>query len=62
VELREQAPTQTLARRLGEVPHVSGLALRLARMSGAGERLPEWLLKTAIARGARLYQRDFDPG
>ena len=41
--------------------HVSGLAIRLARVSGAGERLPDWLLKVAIERGAKHYQRDFDP-
>jgi hypothetical protein len=33
----------------------------LARLSGAGEHLPEWLLKIAVERGAKHYQRDFDP-
>lgn len=61
MELKEQAPTVTLARRLGDTTHVSGLAIRLARLSGAGERLPEWLLKIAVERGAGHYQRDFDP-
>ena len=61
MNLKEQAPAATLARRLGETAHVSGLAIRLARLSGAGERLPEWLLKTAVERGAKHYQRDFDP-
>ena len=61
MELKEQPYTPTLASRLGEVPHVSGLAIRLARQSGAGERLPEWLLKVAIERGAKHYQRDFEP-
>ena len=61
MELKEQAPATTLARRLGDTAHVSGLAIRLARLSGAGERLPEWLLKTALDRGARHYQREFDP-
>lgn len=41
--------------------HVSGLAIRLARLSGAAERLPQWLLKIAVERGAKHYQRDFDP-
>jgi hypothetical protein len=50
-----------LARRLGDTPHVSGLVIRLARLSGAGDRLPEWLLRTAVERGAKHYQRDFDP-
>ena len=61
MELNEQAPAATLARRLGDTAHVSGLAIRLARLSGAGDRLPEWLLKAAVARGAKHYQRDFDP-
>jgi hypothetical protein len=61
MELKEQAPANTLARCLGDTAHVSGLAIRLARVSGAGERLPEWLLKVAVERGAKHYQRDFDP-
>jgi len=61
MELKEQAPRITLARKLGDTAHVSGLAIRLARLSGAGDRLPEWLLKTASARGAKHYQREFDP-
>jgi hypothetical protein len=51
----------TLAGRMGEVPHVSGLAVRLARFSGAGTRLGEWLLKVAVERGASHYRRPFDP-
>ncbi len=61
MELKEQAPVTSLAHRLGTPAHVSGLAIRLARSSGAGDRLPEWLLKVAVERGARHYQRDFDP-
>jgi hypothetical protein len=61
MELKEQAPAATLARRLGDTAHVSGLAIRLARLSGAGDRLPEWLLRTAVERGAKHYQRSFDP-
>ena len=61
MELKEQAPSTTLARQLGDSAHVSGLAMQLARSSGAGERLPEWLLKVAVERGATHYQRDFDP-
>jgi len=60
MELKEQASATTLARRLGDTAHLSGLALRLARLSGAGNRLPEWLLKTASERGATHYQRAFD--
>ena len=61
MELKEQAPVTTLARQLGEIAHVSGLAIRLAKLSRAGERLPDWLLKAAVERGAAHYQRDFDP-
>lgn len=61
MELKEQAPAATLARRLRDTTHLSGLAIRLARLSGAGNRLPDWLLKTAVERGAKHYQRDFDP-
>jgi hypothetical protein len=61
VELQEQAAGTTLGERLGDAAHVSGLAIRLARVSGAGERMPEWLLKVAVARGATHYQREFDP-
>jgi len=60
MELKEQAPVTTLARRLAIPAHVSGLAIRLARLSGAGDCLPEWLLKIAVERGAAHYQRDFD--
>ncbi len=60
-ELKEPEPPVTLARRLGDTAPVSGLAIRLARLSGAGARLPEWLLKVAVERGAKHYQRDFDP-
>jgi len=61
MELKDQASAPTLAHKLGDTAHVSGLAIRLARLSGAGDRLPEWLLKIAVERGATHYQRDFDP-
>ncbi len=61
VELNEKAPPMTLARKLGRPAHVSGLAIRLERASGARERLPDWLLKVAVERGATHYRRDFDP-
>src|ERR1035441_979580 len=61
MELKEQAPVTTLARKLGDTSHVSGLAIRLARLSRAGDRLPEWLLKVAVERGAAHYRRDFHP-
>ena len=60
MELKEQSSALTLAHKLGDTAHVSGLAIRLARVSGAGERLPDWLFKVAVARGAKHYQRDFD--
>gem|GEM_PF-5729666 len=37
MELKDQPFTPTLAHRLGEVPHVSGLLRRIAQLSGAGE-------------------------
>ena len=55
MDLKAQAPVTTLARRLAAPAHVSGLAIRLARSSGAAERLPEWLLKVAVERGAAHY-------
>jgi hypothetical protein len=61
MELKEQSPAPTLATKLGDTAHVSGLAIRLARQSGAGPRLAEWLLKVAVERGATHYQRDFEP-
>ncbi len=61
MELKEQPLATTLARRLGDVPHVSGLLHRIARVSGAGDRVADWLLKVAVQRGARHYQRAFDP-
>jgi hypothetical protein len=60
MELKEQTSVPTLARQLGEAAHVSGLAIRLARLSGAGDRLFDWLLKAAVERGATHYQREFD--
>jgi hypothetical protein len=61
VELKKQPFVPTLAHKLGDVPHVSGLLRRIPQLSGAGERVAEWLLKVAIARGANHYRRDFDP-
>jgi len=61
MELKEQPFAPTLAHKLGDVPHVSGLLRCLAQLSGAGERVAEWLLKVAIARGANHYRREFDP-
>lgn len=61
MELREQTPATTLARKLGDTAHVSGLAIRLARLSASADRLPEWLLKVAVERGATHYQRELDP-
>jgi hypothetical protein len=61
MELNEPAPATALARKLGDTAHVSGLAIRLARLSGAADRLPEWLLMAALERGAKHYQREFDP-
>ena len=61
MELKEEQFAPTLAEKLGDAAHVSGLAVRLARVSGAGQRLPQWLLKVAVSRGATHYEREFDP-
>lgn len=60
MELKEQSYAPTLAHKLGEVPHDSGLLRRIAQLSGAGERVTDWLLKVAVERGADHYRRDFD--
>jgi hypothetical protein len=60
MELNEQANQLTLARKMGDVPHVSGLLRRVARTSGAGDRVVDWLLKVAAQRGADHYRREFD--
>ena len=60
MELKEHPFAPTLAHKLGDIPHVSGLLRRIAQLSGAGERVAEWLLKVAIERGANHYRRDFD--
>ena len=61
MELKEQSAATSLARKLGVVPHVSGLLRRLAHTSGAGERVAGWLFKVAVERGAHHFMREFDP-
>ena len=61
MELKEQPLAPTLARKLGDVPHVSGPLRRLAHTSGARDRIADWLLKVAVERGAHHYRRAFDP-
>jgi hypothetical protein len=52
----------TLARRLGDVSHVSPLWRKVREVSGCPEdRIPEWLLKCAVSRGAAHYERPFEP-
>ncbi len=56
----ESLSSAPLARRLGEVAHVSPLLRKVCRLSGCPEdRVGEWLLKGAVGRGASHYQRDF---
>jgi hypothetical protein len=60
VETIERAINPPLARRLGDTVHVSPLLHKVCQMSGCSEdRVGEWLLKCAVARGARHYERDF---
>ncbi|MEW6305288.1 MAG: hypothetical protein AB1705_17570 [Verrucomicrobiota bacterium] len=61
MQIQERAAPLTLARRLGDTTHESGLLRRVRAMSGAPERAGEWLLKCAVQRGATHYQREFDP-
>src|SRR5438045_8798892 len=61
MELKDQSLAPTLARKLGDVPHISGLLRRLAQTSGAGDRIADWLLKVAVERGAHHYRREFNP-
>ena len=61
MELNEQPLAPTLANKLGDVPHVSGLLRRLAHVSRANERVVDWLLKVSVQRGAHHYRREFDP-
>ena len=56
MELKEQLLSPSLASKLGDVPHVSGLLRRLAHTSGATEAVADWLLKIAIQRGAQHYR------
>jgi hypothetical protein len=61
MELREQPNQGTLARKLGDVSHVSSLLWKLEQVSGCSARtIPDWLLKCAVGRGASHYRRDFD--
>src|SRR6185369_4250915 len=60
MELREQPVNPTLARKLGDVPHVSRLLKRISQTTGAGDRVVDWLLKVAVQRGADHYRREFD--
>lgn len=61
MELKEQPFAPTLARKMGGVAHVSGLLRRLALLSGAQQRVADWLFKVAVERGASHYRREFDP-
>lgn len=58
MKLKDQPLVETFACGQGDVPHVSGLLRRIARQSGAGQRVADWLVKVAIQRGAFHYERD----
>ena len=50
----------SLAKKLGETAHVSPLLRRVRHVSGCAEdKVGDWLLKSAIERGAVHYQREF---
>src|SRR5438034_7900310 len=62
MELRDQRRGPTLARKLGEVTHVSPLLRKVCELSGCPpERVGDWLLKCAVERGASHYRRTFEP-
>lgn len=60
MEPAQEHQATTLAYRLGECPHISPLLRKVVRVRGCpADRLPEWLLRSAVLRGARHYQRSF---
>jgi hypothetical protein len=60
METIEQLDNQPLARRLGDIVHVSPLLRRICEVSSCPEdRIGHWLLKCAVQRGARHYEREF---
>jgi hypothetical protein len=60
VEITEPLSSLTLARKLGDIVHVSPLLRKVCQISGCPEdRVGEWLLQCAVSRGASHYQRDF---
>jgi hypothetical protein len=55
-----EPPKQTLARMMGDVPHVSALWRKVRELSGCpDDRALMWLLKCAVERGAGHYNREF---
>ena len=63
MELRDQRIKPTLARKLGEVTHVSPLFRKVCELSGCSEEdVGDWLLKCAVKRGASHYRRSFEAG
>jgi hypothetical protein len=62
MELRDQTARPTLARKLGEMTHVSQLLRKVCELSGCSqEHVGDWLLKCAVERGASHYRRTFEP-
>jgi hypothetical protein len=60
VELREQEPRLTFARKVGDVTHESSLLRKILELSGCSlDSVGEWLLKCAVERGASHYEKDF---
>jgi hypothetical protein len=60
VETIEQLSSPPLAQRLGDTVHVSPLLHKICQVSSCPEdRVGEWLLKSAVQRGASHYERDF---
>jgi hypothetical protein len=58
--MSEQLIGAPLARRLGDAAHVSPLLRQICQLTGCSEdRVCEWLLKSAVQRGASHYGRNF---
>jgi hypothetical protein len=60
MELRDQPAQPTLARKMGDVTHVSPLLRKAQILSGRSlDQVGAWLLKCAVERGASHYEKDF---
>jgi hypothetical protein len=59
MELHESIFAPILAQKLGDTTHISLLFRRVVQAAGSKEKAGDWLLKVAVERGARHYQRTY---